>query len=792
MLRDAAVPGETSVPLVLSSGGYVLDVNPGTVDLHRFRRLVGHAGESGRPDAERVLLLREALALWHGEPLAGLPGVWAAQVRQTLLRQRLDAMIAWANAEWRTGNPSAVIGPVMELLGEWPLVEPLTATLMRALHAVSRGAEALDHYASTRRRLLEELGTEPGTELRELHRAILCGDLDRPVTSAVGRRAPPGRQVPAQLPPDLPGFVGRGADLTRLDEILAAAKCQPTSITIATLVGPPGVGKTTLAVHWAHRVVHRFPDGQLYLNLRGFDPAGPPMHPARALRGFLHVLGVPPMRVPASIHEQAALYRSLLADRRMLVLLDNARDADQIRPLLPGAPGCMVVVTSRNAMSGLVAVNGAEPVPLDVLTLSEARMLLARRLGRMRVAAEARAADDIIARCARLPLALAAMVARAAVHPDWRLSALAGQLRDARIGLDVFADRDASVDVRAVFSWSYQRLSAEAAGLFRLLSVHPGPDITAAAAASLAGMPVRRVRALLDELIAANLITEQVPGRYSFHDLLRAYATELAHTHDRDADRRAAALRMLDHYLHSARNAASRLEPRKDPTVLPEAEPGVTPEVFSDHRPALTWFEAEHRVLLAVVDLAARAGFDVQVCRLAATIVHFWRRGYWHDWETTQSIALAAAQRLADPAMQAAAHRGLFGAYLELGRLDDAHHHIVRAIELSNQAGDPIGEAFAFRYAACCSIERAGRRTGFPTSGRPSSASEPLVTSAGRPLHSTGLAGSMPNSAITTRPSPTANSRSTGSSNSRTSTDRPPPTTASATCSTSSATTRKR
>lgn len=319
-------------------------------------------------------------------------------------------------------------------------------------------------------------------------------------------------------------------------------------------------GKTALAVHWAHRVAERFPDGQLYVNLRGFHPSGA-MSPAEAIRGFLDAYAVPPDRIPEGLDAQAALYRSLLADKRALVLLDNARDAEQVRPLLPGAPDCLAVVTSRNPLTGLVVTEGARPLVLELLSPGEAREFLIRRLGAARVEAEPAATDAIITRCARLPLALAVVAARAATRPCLPLPELARQLDAARGGLSGFAGEDPLTDARVVFSWSYHTLSAEAADLFRLLGLHPGPGISLAATASLLGTPAGFAAERLAELCRAHLLTEPVPGRYAFHDLLRDYATELTETRDPEATRDAALGRLLGHYRADQRDRPTMLRP---------------------------------------------------------------------------------------------------------------------------------------------------------------------------------------------------------------------------------------
>jgi tetratricopeptide (TPR) repeat protein len=499
---------------------------------------------------------------------------------------------------------------------------------------------------------------------------------------------------PRHLPAAVAHFAGRSGELAVLTGLLRGRAGTGGTVVISAIGGTAGVGKTALAVYWAHHVAGEFPDGQLYVNLRGFDPGGQVMDPAEAVRRFLDALGVPAERIPVDLDAQAALYRSQLAGRRVLVVLDNARDTAQVRPLLPGAPGCLVLVTSRNQLSGLVAADGAHPITLDLLTLDEAGQLLAHRLGPDRTAAEPDAIAEIITMCARLPLALAIVAARAATHPHLSLHTLAGELREAGGRLDTLTTDDPYTDVRAVFSWSYRALNPEAARLFRLLGLHPGPDISVAAAASLAALPIDQVRTRVAELARANLLVEPVSGRYAFHDLLRAYAAERAHTVDSDERRHAATGRVLDHYLHTAYAAARLLDPFRDPITLTSPRPGVTPERPADHEQALAWFTAEHPVLLAAVDHDAATGFDTHTWQLAWTLYDFLnRRGHWHDWAAVQQAAVAAAGRLADPAVQARAHRFLAGAYIGLGRVEDAHTQLRHALDLYRRAGDQAGQA---------------------------------------------------------------------------------------------------
>jgi tetratricopeptide (TPR) repeat protein/transcriptional regulator with XRE-family HTH domain len=531
----------------------------------------------------------------------------------------------------------------------------------------------------------------------------------RPAVATVGTDP----VVPRQLPPAIRHFDGRGRELAELAGLTAAVgsadvKAAAGTVVITAIGGTAGVGKTTLALHWAHQVADQFPDGHLYVNLRGFDPGGRALDPVEATRGFLDALRVPLSRVPADPQAQTALYRSLLADRRMVVVLDNAHDAGQVRPLLPAAPRCLVIVTSRNPLSSLVAAEGARPVTLDLFTAPEARQMLAGRLGEDRVADAGDAVADIIARCSRLPLALAVVAARVATQPRLPLAEVARELADASGRLDVLADQDPSSDVRAVFSWSYEALSAPAARLFRLLGLHPGPDLTVPAAASVAGVAVPEARALLAELRGTGLITSQYAGRYAYHDLLAVYAADLARGVDTEPDRRIATGRIIDHYLAAAREASRLLDPTADVPEPVALHDGVVAERFTGAGQALDWFVAEHAVLLNVVGLAAADGLDASVGPLAGAVALFLdRQGHWSDALAVWDNALSCAIRLGDLAAQARAQRQLGRACTRMYLFADAGAHLDRALHLARRAGDRLEQAhIQHMYAILC--ERRG------------------------------------------------------------------------------------
>jgi tetratricopeptide (TPR) repeat protein len=506
--------------------------------------------------------------------------------------------------------------------------------------------------------------------------------------------------APRQLPADVYGFTGRSDQLAELDKLLDGP-----GVVVAAVSGTAGVGKTSLAVHWAHRVADRFPDGQLYVNLRGFDPAGTPLDPSAALRGFLVALGVPAGQVPADLDEQTAQYRSLLASKRVLVLLDNAHDAAQVRPLLPGSPGCVVVTTSRNRLTGLVVTDGARPVPLDLMSADEARDLIARRLSADRVAAEPAAVAEIVARCSGLPLALAIAAARAATDGGLPLARLAAELDGAGDPLDALDVGDDASDVRTVFSWSYRMLPDRTARLFRLLGLHPGPDLGVAAAASLAGLRPAAARAALVELARAHLITESASGRFAFHDLLRVYAAELA----RADDSTTALSRLLDHYAWTAFTAATLIDPQREESPPPPRPPGVAVDDLAGRPEALAWFAAEHPILVAAVSLAAERGFPEHACQLA------WRLGWFQqlhahlpEWVSMLRVGLAAAERLDDRLWLARMHRRLIGAYAWSASWEESARHAELAIALYRELGDDAGQARCHR-SLCLTLERQGR-----------------------------------------------------------------------------------
>jgi tetratricopeptide (TPR) repeat protein len=523
-------------------------------------------------------------------------------------------------------------------------------------------------------------------------RRARAGDADDRVDDATVSARGQLPSVPRQLPAAPRYFIGRRSEL----ESLAGLQGETGGCLVSAISGMAGVGKTALALHWAHRVSEWFPDGQLYADLGGFGPSGNPVEPAVALRGFLDGLGVAAEEMPGSLEARAGLYRSLVADRRLVIVLDNARDVEQVRPLLPSSPGCLVLVTCRARLAGLAVGGNAGVLALDVLSDEEARELLAVRLGADRIVGEPDAAGELLELCARLPLAVAIAAARAAAYPELPLAGLTAELRDAARRLDGLDAGDAATSIRTVLSWSYQQLAELPARMLRLVSVHPGPSITAAAAASMAAIPLGHAQRALRALATANLATEYLPGRYSLHDLLRAFAAERAWADGHAEDNRAAIQRMLDHYLHTANTADLMTRWERDPIALAEPQPGVLPESFAARDQALAWFDAEHAVLVRVTGQAAGTGFDVHAWQLARSLAEFFRlQGHWHDLVGTHRIALAAARRLRDTDAQARVHCQLGFALGQAGRFRQAHAHLGRALQLYQMAGDEPGQGRA-------------------------------------------------------------------------------------------------
>ncbi|MFC6094479.1 AfsR/SARP family transcriptional regulator [Saccharothrix lopnurensis] len=681
----------TTSTLIHRSGGYALLVERTAVDLHRFHHLRTRAAASTGDDAGVEQLLTTALGLWRGEALTGVDSAWATAERDRVHQERFGAELDLIDCRLRRGQGEQLVAELSRLAVEHPLDERVAGQYVLALYRGRRAADALEHYQRFRTRLVSELGTDPGTQLRDLHRRILNSDpsLLTPPTHQPPTHTPPTADkavTPRQLPAPPTSFVGRHDELTRLDTALEGATRTARTMVISAIAGSGGMGKTWLALHWAHRYADRFPDGQLFVDLRGFSPDREPMNPAVAVRGFLDALGVEPGRVPVAPHAQAALFRSLIADKRMLLVLDNAVDTAQVVPLLPGTDSCLVLVTSRNQLSGLISAHGAAHLMLDVLPDAEARALLSARLGRARVAAEQRAVDELIGLCGGLPLALSVIAARASMRSDVPLSALAAELRD--LGLQAL-DEDPAAGISTVLSWSHRALTRPQATAFALLGIAPGADTGLHAAADLIGLSPAATRAVLRELEQASLVARDVRGRYRMHDLVRRYAADAARRDLPEADRDAALRHVVDHYVQTAHTGHRLLDPHGTPVQVDPPVPGCHPVPLADDPAAMEWFQAEHACLLAAQHAAAAIGWWPPVWRLALVLTSFHvRRGHLNDNLRLWQEALTAADHAADHATRVLVHRNLGWAYAKLTRHDEAMEHLDRAIALAEESGD--------------------------------------------------------------------------------------------------------
>ncbi len=721
----ALEPGKGGGRLARAGAGYRLALGPGELDVAVFRdlaRLGREAARAGDAAGARELL-GQALGLWRGAALADaapLCGRLAGEAAR-LEEARLAVTEERIGCDLALGRHGEVAGELAGLVAEFPLRERLAALLMTALYRCGRRGEALAAFEAARRVLAGELGLDPGPELAGLQAQVLADDPALAAPAAVPGGAVPAAAAagvaPRQLPAGAGFFAGREAELKELDELLGQDGGQygpdgpGGAVVISAVAGMAGVGKTALAVHWARKVAGRFPDGQLYVNLRGYDAEGAAVTPEEVTGWFLLALGVPAGQIPADAQARSGLYRSVLAGRRVLVVLDNARDAAQVRPLLPGSPGCLVVVTSRSALTGLAAAEGAHPLRLGPLGAEEGVRLLAARLGPERVAAEPGAVTELVARCGHLPLALAVMAARAAADPGLPLQVLAGQLAGA-VGaeaagggaagagpgrLEVLETGDAATSLRQLLSWSYRQLSSSSAAMFALLGVHRGPDITVPAAASLAGVSRAEAGRALAELADASLAAEHRPGRYVMHDLVRGYAAGQAQLVLGEAGIRAAIERSLDHYLHTGFGSCDLPQPF---TPAPPA-PGVLPERLVGEPELQNWARAEQEVVLQAIAQAAAAGLLTRGWQLF--FGQTWSlggQGYWADLLAIAQVLLAAAEAAGDQVALGWTHAiiGRYGTFT--GAHDEDRAHLARAVDHFRRAGDPSGQAWAYLFAS--------------------------------------------------------------------------------------------
>jgi tetratricopeptide (TPR) repeat protein len=698
--------GANNITLTYRSGGYVLAIDPELVDLHRFRRKFADSTAILEVDPGRGIAgMREALMLWRGDPLSGLDGSWVTWMRDTLWEHWLGTWRRLIDVELEAGDHDDTLGQLDDLLARYPLDEHLIGQRMTALHLADRRAEALRSYRETRSRLLDELGAEPGPALRELHQQLLSRgpdpapapdgvNADRGNPTITSGPARPARN-PAQLPPAVADFTGRVAQLAQLDNFLPSKRDRPTAA--AVIAGSAGMGKTALTVFWAHRVRDQFPDGQLYVNLHGYA-TGPPLCPLAVLAQFLRAVDVAADRIPVDLDEAAGLYRTMLADKRMLVVLDNAVSADQVRPLLPASPSCLAVITSRNRLGGLVAHDGARRIELDVLSPTEARTLLIRALGASSVQAEPDSAAELARLCAYLPLALRIAAANIASN---RRRCIADQVAELH-GHDRLAkleiDEDDQAAIRASFDLSYDTLKPDARQLFRRLGLVPGPDVTVPVAAILAEIADDRARRLLNDLAGAHLVDQATPGRFAVHDLLRLYARDRAADEDGHHNIDQTIQRLFDFYLRTTHAAVQALYPQMVQVPITSARSGTLPRPAE----AKAWLDTERPNIVAATRYAAEYGPQPVAWQLAETLRgYFWHNRYTIDWFTVAQAGLSAATAEGEPRVQAVAHQGLGQVHHSVTRYPLAITHFTTALDLARQAGWLAGQASALNNLGC-------------------------------------------------------------------------------------------
>ncbi|MFD8335161.1 BTAD domain-containing putative transcriptional regulator [Streptomyces solisilvae] len=673
--------GADSGVLISESGGYAIRIAPGALDLDTAERLANQA-EKARQSGDRAgarELINKALDLWDGEPLAGVPGPYAETQRQRLEEWRLALIETRLDHDLELGFHAEAISELTALTAAYPLRERLRELLMLALYRSGRQAEALAVYADTRRLLADELGVDPSPTLSNLQQRIL--EVDTALLSSTApqrdRLSAPSPPIPLQLPSSIPDFTGRSAFVHELSEILASPHGSVSAVS-----GIAGVGKTALAIRVAHNARHRFPDGQLYADLQGATPT--PADPGAVLGSFLRALGTPDSAMPNGVEERAALYRSKLGGRRVLTLLDNARDAAQVRPLLPGIEGCATLVTSRTRMVDLV---GAHLVDLDVMSPEEALALFTRIVGIERVGSERDAAMDVVAACGFLPLAIRISAVRLVARRTWTVSTLARRLTDKRQRLDEL--RAGDLVIKATFELGYGQLEAQQARAFRLLGLADGPDVSLAAAAAVLDMDDSEAEELLESLVDTSLLDSVAPGRYRYQDLVRLFARACAERDERPADRNAALSRLLDFYLATTAGVYARERPgdRLIEHLTPANHPGLD---FPDDDAALDWLYVEGDCLLACAAQTAsgptlRPATDLLLIASDLAESGFHTRRY----EDLAAALSAAAQACGDPRAESRARSALAHALSLRGQRKEADEQAQRAMFIGRAVEDP-------------------------------------------------------------------------------------------------------
>ena len=691
--RSLAMTGQ--IDLVSRRPGYMAQIDRDLIDAHRFARLVRQARRDREGlDAERAASrLRGALDLWHGSALADLDSPWFANQRSRLEQSRLDAFEDLVEIELSVDRAAEIVTHARDMAEAHPERERLSALTVRALDSVGESAQAAD-FAARMIRTLRKMGLEASPALLQAQHDALMPKGEHRVRTSPGR---------AQLPPDTSAFTGRGADLDAVIALVADRRIAESVVTVV-IDGLAGIGKTAFAVHAAHRLAAHFPDGQLFIDLHGFASGAEPVRPEAALDRILRTMGVAPQHVPLDPDERAALYRARLAATRTLIVLDDAASAAQIRPLLPGAPGCLVLITSRRRLTGL---DDAHAIRLDVLSDAEAVSLFTAVAGPGRVPAGDASLRETIALCGNIPLAIRIAAARLRTRPTWPGHYLADRLRDETERLTQLDDGDRSLT--AALAVSYDHLTVEEQRIFRHLGLHPGADTDLFAAAALAGRPLKAADALLEALVSHNLLGHSSSGRYQFHDLVRIYAQTRLDA-EKPEDRREALDRLFDYYLYAARRADQRLSLRTVKHALPVARvPSAAPDLDTDTK-ASAWIDSERMNLVAIVDYASAHGHAAHAIELAAAMHGALRiQGYWILCDRLQRVAIAAARRADDTST--AAHRGMANALCCLGDIQTVTGNYTQALdtfadalEIYQDIKDRLGQANA--WAALASLHR--------------------------------------------------------------------------------------
>jgi DNA-binding SARP family transcriptional activator len=693
--------------------GYLIGVAGNSVDLGRFRAKIVAADEARARSAPQVEAseLREALASWRGAPLSDVPSdLLHVQEVQRIAEERLSALERLMDVELSLGRHAEVIGELYALTEKNQLRERFWSQLMLALYRADRQADALSAYRKVSTTLREELGIDPGESLREVHQRILVSNRTPNLarTPQQGKPKPsstasvPTWTAPFQVPAGVPDFIGREDVVERIRELTVGNDEHEHSVPIVVLSGPPGAGKTALAVHAAHRLRRDFPDGALWVNLRGYSTS-PPLAATDALGRFLRALGVAPERIPHEVDEQSTLLRTLLAGRKVVMVLDNAASPEHIRPLLPAEPSCAVLITSRNNLPGLTALNGARRLPVQIVTPSEAITLIGKIVGADRIARELSATEQLAAACGYLPLSLRIAATNLVMSGELSIAEYVKELKSGSRLDAMEIEGDDQAAVRLAFDLSYSTLKPTLSHFFRMLSLIPGPDFEARAAAAVADCTSHYAQRMLGALASANLLNENVPGRYAFHDLIKEFAAERAQDQETTAEQRRARERLFGFYLRWANSASLFVYVDSHPVTLPEIALSEAEPEWPDADTAMAWLEREAENLVAMTCVPSDG---LPVWTLADAIATYLNRGRYDSiWKSAFTSALTAARRFGSPQAQASAHRGLGRLYFQHADYETAEQHITRAVELYRQAGDAVNEARAVNSLTAIAVD---------------------------------------------------------------------------------------